>query len=52
MVQGATDDFANLAQASGGALKLPKCFVYFLTHQPMNGKMKLKPLKNFPNQPA
>ena len=51
MVQGATDDFANLAQASGGALNPSKCFVYFLTYQPMKGKMKLKPLKKLP-EPA
>jgi hypothetical protein len=51
IAQGATDNFANLAQASGGTLKPSKCFVYFLTYQPMNGKMKLKPLKKLP-EPA
>ena len=31
-VQQATFDWGLLSQATGGALKQPKCFVYFLTY--------------------
>ena len=51
-VQAATDDFASLVQASGGALKPSKCFAYFLCYHTVNGKTKLKPLNKLPNAPA
>ncbi len=36
-VQGATNDFANVARATGGAMKPIKCSTYFLTYKAVNG---------------
>ena len=47
-VQSATNDFVHLVQATRGALKPSKCLAYFLAYHRVNGKMKLKALKNLP----
>ena len=52
IVQNSTNDFAKLAQASGGALKPEKCFVYFLTYQTVRGHTKLKLLSKLPEHRA
>ena len=41
-VQAATTDWGHIAQASGGALKPEKCYVYFLSYRFINGKVRLK----------
>jgi len=51
-VQAATNDFAHLAQASGGALKPEKCFVYFLAYHTVRGQTKLKTLSQLPDPVA
>ena len=51
-VQTTTNDFAQLAQALGGALKPEKIFVYFLTYQTVRGHTKLKPLSKLPEHRA
>ncbi len=51
-VQVATNDFGLLAQASGGALKPKKFFVYFMCYHMVNNKTKLKLLKKLPKPTA
>ena len=47
-VQEATNDWGLLGQATGGALKPEKCFLYLLNYSFNGGRAKLNTLKNFP----
>ena len=47
-VQEATTDYGMLAQATGGALKPKKCGTYFMFYKFVQGRAKLKRLKEFP----
>jgi len=47
-VQEATNDWGLLGQATGGALKPEKCFLYLLDYSFNNGRAKLSTLKNLP----
>ena len=45
-VQAATTDWGQLAQASDGALKPEKCYVYFISYRFINGKARLQEPKH------
>ena len=47
-VQEATFDWGLLSQATGGAMKQPKCFVYFLTYQFSRGRARMKRRRQLP----
>ena len=47
-VQGSTNDWGLLGQATGGALKPEKCFLYLLDYAFPNGRARLKSLKQLP----
>ncbi len=47
-VQGATTDWGNLAQASGGILKAGKCSAYFMVYRFDKGRAKMTSLQDLP----
>ena len=48
-VQAATTDWGMLAQATGGALKPGKCFLYLLHYNFEKGRAKMKTLRQLPH---
>jgi len=46
-VQQATMDWGMLAQSTGGKLKPPKCFVYFLSYCFVHGRARMKTPRSF-----
>ena len=46
--QAATNDWGSFGQATGGALKPEKCFLYLLNYAFNNGRARLKTLRHLP----
>ena len=47
-VQISTNEYGELAQATGGILKQEKCFIYLLTYRFVNGIARLQKRKHLP----